>query len=309
MMRLCPIRYGGTISAPSSSWLLSSYDGLRVGSFNGTSWQTLTAETDYAGHLLTYGDYVYFKKGGTGNMRYALLSDLTSWTLMGNVSSDTVSGQLATDGTYVYSATGNQGFVRALHPTGSATNYGAGSFARFIVYDGTNLFGAYTTVINKSTNQGLTYSQVVSNTWLSGIYGESYIVKNDTGRIVILANSGANKVVARYTDDGFTSLSSEVLVEASVTSQGCSYRGMVWDGTYFVAILRNGNCYRSTDGTSWAKSTIASTDLNSIGVGGGRLLAVDQSSNIFYSDDHGATWGAFPAPDSGNPYSDIIYLP
>jgi hypothetical protein len=309
MMRLCPIKYGVKVVPSEGRWLLVGTEGRRVGTFDGV-WTELVNESLVTGHLYTTGDYAYFKIGGTGTVSYAELSDLATWTSMGSVSASSVNGQMASDGTYLYIATGTQPFGRALLPTGSATNYGASSVADSLLCANSAIYGLYSDNIERSTDSGLTFTQLNSN-WdgAGGPVGQTGVAINDSGRVVIFANNSVGPVLSSYTDDYFTTLSANVTID-TVVSQGAAYRCLVWDGVYFVGVLETGECYRSTDGDSWAKSTIPSTTVNSINHGGGRLMVVDASNQIFSSDDHGATWSSFPVPDgSGTSYTDIIYLP
>jgi len=309
MLKLCPIKYGVKLVPSSGMWLVSSASGLYVADFDGAAWTNVLSELAITGHLYTTGDYAYFKKGGTGALRYAALSDLTTWTSLGTVSASATTGQMDSDGTYLYSSSGGQSLVRASLPIGSASNYGASNVAEGILCNDGAIYGVTGNIITKSTDSGLTFS-TLSSTYIgtNSPLGSPAIATNGTGRIVVFATHTGGLLVSKYTDDDFATLSSDTIAEA-VTSQTTAYRSLIWDGSHFVGVLRNGSCYRSTDGAAWTKTTIPSSTVNSIGHGGGRLMVVDASGQIFSSDDHGATWDAFPATGVGEAYSDIIYLP
>lgn len=310
MMRLCPIKYGVKYVPSAGRWLVVGTQGRRVADFDGTVWTDVVNDSFITGHLYTTGDYAYFKRGGSASIFYAELSDLTVWTLMGTVSATSINGQMDSDGTYLYIATGSQAFGRATLPTGSATNYGSTQFADAVLCANSEVYGLRSDEVNKSTDSGLTFS-VISGSWDGGggPSGQPGLAINDSGRIVLFEINSNNPVRSSYTDDYFATLSANVTIDTVVSSQGAAYRCFVWDGVYFVGVLKTGECYRSTDGITWAKSTIASSTINSIGHGGGRLMVVDASNNIFYSDDHGASWDTFTSPDVGAAYTDIIYLP
>lgn len=221
-------------------------------------------------------------------------------------------GSMASDGTYGYfHCGGGAGRIQRLAlPTGPFTTPDTTTAARsngVCIHKG-DLYsiGISSGEMRKSTDQGVSYSLIGS---LALGLSNPTIASNGIN-LVLVGNSAGVIIFYCSTDDGSTwSSAFDPFGGAGGTDFPVS-KGVIWDGTYFVAITTSGATAYSTTGTSgsWTVGATVPKDVRSVAVGVGKIAVGTAEVNVYQTTDHGATWTEMPSPEVNTSGAQFAYV-
>lgn len=259
--------------------------------------------------LVRVADKVYFKELGNNGIYYSDVSTLTSWT--NSTSGAATSGErIRNINGYLFQPYHTQPINRFLLPTGgwdAPMVSGASSGEDIVEKDGVlYMISSNSNNLLTSSDYGINWTTSSGNHG-SNIVGSSGRIDTDGTLIVFAYTAGDGFIYSKSTsDDGATFSGTQLTLGtgASVTLMANGFK--FHEGKWF-AIMLDGHCAYSTNGTSWTNGSTLPDTVDNVSYGIGCIVVGCGNREHYITTDHGASWSLFASPVGSGTAPDLLY--